>query len=219
MVATRETRRDRGRRGGEELVRRALSELRTARQTAGVSQRQLGAYIGRAQSEVSRLEAGDYLDVPVTTLSEMASVLGMELHLSLHPSGDPIADKAQQPLIGRFLSVVAAPPYRVFREALMPRPGDRRAWDVLLRLDSLLVGVEAETRVRDVQALTRRMRERERDGGVDHVLLVLSDTAHNRRLAAQVREALGERFATLTGSVLAALRSGRPVPGSAVLLM
>jgi hypothetical protein len=81
------------------------------------------------------------------------------------------------------------------------------------------VGVEAETRVRDVQALTRRVRERERDGGADHVLLVLSDTAHNRRLAAQVREALGERFATSPAAVLAALRAGRPVPGSAVIVM
>jgi hypothetical protein len=219
MVATRETRRQRGRRRGEELVRRAVSELRTARQIAGVSQRQLGANVGCAQSDVSRLEVGRFLDVPVTTLSEIASALGMELHLSVHPIGDPIADKAQQPLVGRFLGVIASPPYRVFREALLPSPGDRRAWDLLLRLDSLLVGVEAETRVRDIQALTRRIRERERDGGVDHILLILSDTAHNRRLAAQVREALGERFATAPASVLAALRSGRPIPGSALIVM
>jgi transcriptional regulator with XRE-family HTH domain len=218
-MATRETRRQRGHRRGEELLRRAISELRTARQTAGVSQGQLGAHIGSAQSEISRLEAGRFLNVPVTTLSEIASAVGMELHLSLHPIGDPIADKAQQPLISRFLGGVAVPPYRIFREALLPSPGDRRAWDVLLRLDSSLVGVEAETRVRDVQALTRRIREREHDGGVDHVLLVLSDTAHNRWLAAQVREALGERYAKSPASVLAALRSGRPIPSSAVILM
>ena len=102
---------------------------------------------------------------------------------------------------------------------MLPNIGDQRSWDILLRLESLLVGLEVETRIRDVQALVRRIRERERDGGVDDVLLVLSDTSHNRELVGQLREALGPRFRTPPKLILAALRAGRPVPGSGVIMI
>jgi hypothetical protein len=104
-------------------------------------------------------------------------------------------------------------------EVLLPNAGDRRSWDFLLRLEAQRVGVELETRVRDVQWLVRRMRERERDGGVDLVLLVLSASAHNRRVLPELRQALGPEFATSPRAVLKALREGRPIPGSAVILL
>ena len=51
-----------------------------------------------------------------------------------------------------------------------------------LRLPNFRLGVEAETRIRDMQALVRRMRERAQTGGADALLLVLSDSGHNREL-------------------------------------
>ena len=111
------------------------------------------------------------------------------------------------------------PTYARTREALLPNVGDLRSWDILLRLGSVLIGVEIETRIRDIQALVRRVRERERDGGVDHLLLVLSDTSHNRQLAGDLRDALGTRFATPPRLILAALRAGTAVPGSGLLLL
>jgi hypothetical protein len=63
------------------------------------------------------------------------------------------------------------------------------------------------------------MRDRERDGGADRVLLVLSASAHNRRVLAELIEALGFEFATSPRVVLGALRAGRPIPGSAVILL
>lgn len=98
-------------------------------------------------------------------------------------------------------------------------PGDPRVWDLLLRLADQVVGAEAETRIRDVQALVRRMRARQRDGGTDEVLLILSDSAVNRRLVGELREALGDDFATPPRALLAALREGRPLPGSGVILL
>jgi len=95
-----------------------------------------------------------------------------------------------------------------------------RNWPLLLlRLAAQLVGVELETRIRDVQWLTRRMRDRERDGGTDHVLLVLSASAHNRRVLPELLEALGPEFETSARAVLKSLREGRPIPGSAVILL
>lgn len=66
---------------------------------------------------------------------------------------------------------------------------------MLLRIESQLIGVELETRVRDVQWLVRRMRERQSDGGADAILLVLSASAHNRRVLPELLEALGPEFA------------------------
>jgi hypothetical protein len=97
--------------------------------------------------------------------------------------------------------------------------GDRLSWDLVIRLADQLVGVEVETRIRDVQHLVRRMRERQRDGGADVIVLVLSDSAVNRRLIAELLEVLGPDFATSPRALLSALRSGRSLPGSGVILI
>lgn len=81
------------------------------------------------------------------------------------------------------------------------------------------MGVDIEARIRDVQALVRRTRLRERDGGVDQILIVLSDSATNRRLVDELRAALGPSYATSPRAILKALREGRPLPGSGVLLV
>jgi hypothetical protein len=216
-MATRETRLQKGHRRGVELMRTVVTELRTERQTANLSQRALAAQLAWHQSELNRLERFDFPNVPLIRLSEVATVLGLELSIRIHRVGDPIRDRASQALIARFLTLVSAR-CRVTREALLPT-GDRRSWDILLRLGPVLVGVEALTRVRDIQALVRHIRLRERDGGVDHLILVLSDSVHNRAVLGQLLEALGPRFMTPRPEIIAALRAGRPVPGSGVLLI
>ena len=218
-MSTRESRRARGRRIGRAVAARLVGELTTTRTLAGVSQDALGRAIGTSQSEISKLERLVRIDdISFVRVAEVASLLGLELSAALYPRGDPIRDKGQQALAGRFRSILA-PQFRVLAEALLPGPGDRRSWDMLLRLARQLTGVEIETRIRDIQWLVRRMRERERDGGVDHILLVLSDSSTNRRLLPQLLEALGERYATPRRQLLAALRAGRPLPGSGVVLL
>ncbi len=194
-----------------------VTELRDERQTANVSQRALAGELAWHQSELNRLERFDFPNVPLVRLSEMAAVLGLELSVRLHRAGDPIRDRASQALIAGFLTVVSGA-YRVTREALLPA-GDQRSWDILLRLGAGLVGVEALTRVRDIQAVVRHVRLRERDGGVDHVLLVLSDSVHNRAILSQLIEALGPRFMAPRRDIIAALKAGRLIPGSGVILM
>jgi hypothetical protein len=90
---------------------------------------------------------------------------------------------------------------------------------MVLRLESYLVGVEAETRIRDVQELVRRLRQRERDGGADEILLVLANSAHNRALVEELRAALGDRYATAPKVLRHCLRAGRRLPGSGVILI
>jgi hypothetical protein len=150
-----------------------------------------------SQPNLWRLEANQVEAVTVVRLAEMASILGLELSIGLHPIGDPIRDKGQQALANRFDSLLS-PRWAVTNETLLPLPGDLRSWNKLLRLagtsdrsGAYLVGVDLETRIRDVQALVRRTHLRERDGGLNAILIVLSDSATNRRHVGQFREALG----------------------------
>ena len=78
-----------------------------------------------------------------------------------------------------------------------------------MRIEAPLVGVEIETKIRDIQALVRRTPQRERDGGVDEIVIVLANTRTNRALVAELRTALGERFQTQPRAILLALRRGR----------
>ena len=98
-------------------------------------------------------------------------MLGLELAVALHPVGDPVRDKGHQALLNRFRGQLSTG-ITVRAEVPLPSPGDPRAWDLVLRLEEVLIGVEAETRVRDLQALVRRIHQRQRDGGVDEIVLV-----------------------------------------------
>ena len=217
-MATTETRRMRGRRIGKELQRAAIGELATARISAGVSQATLARQLGINQSEVSRILGGKR-NPTFIRLSELASLLGLQPALRLFRVTESLRDAGQQKLIARFRSVLSKA-WHVAVEAPFPTLGDLRSWDLLLRLgSSFRVGVEAETRVRDIQELVRRIRQRELHGGVDVILIVLSDTAHNRALADDLRDALGDRYCATQGDLMEGLRAGRPLKSSGVILL
>lgn len=187
----------------------------------GISQHALARDLGCSQANLWRVEARQ-IELTVVRMSEMASLLGLELSIGLHELGDPIRDKGQQALAGRFAALLS-PRWAVTSEALLPMPGDLRAWDKLLRLTGAergqVVGVDLETRIRDVQALVRRTRLRERDGGVGAILIVVSDSATNRRLVGQLRDALGPDYATTARKILSHLRDGTELPDSGVVLI
>ena len=59
--------------------------IRAARETAGLSQRDLAARMGTSQAAVARLEAGG-VGATLTTLQRVAVALGLELNIDLRPS-------------------------------------------------------------------------------------------------------------------------------------
>jgi len=216
-MATRETRLERGRRRGRETVRRMISELIETRHVASVSQETLARELGRSQSDVSRLERLVGIDlVSFVEVAELASLMGLELSAGLHPVGEPLRDKGHQALLRRFRAELS-PAFKDLAEVPLPTPGDRRSWDLLLRLPAQVIGVEAETRIRDMQRLVRHVHQRERDGGVNAIVVVLASTRTNRLLVEELRLALGPTYATPTRAILGSLRSGQPVSGVVML--
>ena len=186
--------------------------------TANLSGRSIARALGWSHARYGRFEIRSAASRSIQDVAEVAAVLGLELSARLFRVEDAIRDAAHQPLRTRFLALLA-PSFKAVSEVLFPHPGDRRSWDLLLRLGAELTGVELETRVRDVQLLVRRIRDREREGGADHVLLVLSASRHNRQLLPELLEAFGERFQTPPRQILTALREGEPIPGSGVILL
>ena len=172
-----------------------------------------------SQTELSRIEHLETVDrLSVVDLAALAAVVGRELGANLYPAGEPIRDAGHQVLIRRVRSLLSDT-WRVAAEMPLPTIGDRRAWDLLLRIPDQLVGVEAETRVRDIQAFVRHVRERELEGGADTILIVLAESAHNRSVLPQLIEALGPRYSTSARVLLKALRDGKPLAGSGVILI
>jgi len=177
----------------------------------------MGSLLGWSQAEYWRFENG-LVDITFRAAAIVASILGMELTASLFPAGEPLLDRGHQALLKRFRDLCSAA-FRIAAEVPLPTPGDPRTWDLVMRLGDLVIGVEAETRLRDMQAFVRRIHQREANGGVDIVLVVLSASAFNRSLAADLRLALGDRYATQPRALLRALRRGLPLSGSGVILI
>ncbi|HUQ44512.1 MAG TPA: hypothetical protein VM451_08930 [Candidatus Limnocylindria bacterium] len=104
-------------------------------------------------------------------------------------------------------------------EVPLPLPGDRRAWDLVLGLSPDPIPVEAETRLRDLQALQRRAALKLRDSPFDRLILLVSDTANNRAILAGYREELRPDYPLDTRSMLAALRRGETPSGSGIVVL
>jgi hypothetical protein len=100
----------------------------------------------------------------------------------------------------------------------MPRIGDPRAWDAAISGVGWIVPVEGETRLGDSQALARRIELKRRDGGFDHVILLVADTRHNRRALRGATSLLAD-FPVGGSVILAALGEGRAPDGSGIVLL
>ena len=97
--------------------------------------------------------------------------------------------------------------------------GDLRAWDAVLVRGTVRIGIEAETRLGDVQALLRRIELKCRDSGIERVIIVAADTRANRAAVAAAAALLGPSFSVSPSAAWAALREGRDPGGNAVLLV
>ena len=202
---------------GKWLAREFAREVRDARLAGGISQASVAKSLGMSKSSVSRLEAG-YAPLPnLVTAARVARVVGLELSVRCFPAAGQLRDAAHVALIGRFVNRLHQDIRRFFEAPV--QPGDARAWDVLLGIGDGLVGVAAETRIRDLQALLRRERAKQAEGGVDRLLLLVANTKHNRLTLRQAGPVLVESLPMSTRAVMACLRRGElPAADGLVIL-
>jgi transcriptional regulator with XRE-family HTH domain len=183
VVATRSGPVARAARRIDEDLHRARLEIGTARLATGLSFDSIGAACHVAGSTAARTISGATESPDLRLLAEMAAAVGLELRLRAYAAGDPIRDAGQQRLLRRLRSQIAAD-LHWRTEVPLPVEGDKRAWDALIHGDGWRIAVEAETALDDLQAVERRLALKQRDGAIEHVILLVSDTRRNRRALA-----------------------------------
>lgn len=202
---------------GDMLTRRLGREARDLRMAAGISQAQVAAAVGVSRQWLSGFELGKLRSVELRRLITLFAILGTKVAVNAYPIGEPIRDAGQARLLERF-NARLSPIWHRSLESVMPGPGDLRAWDELLR-GPVTIGIEGETRPRDLQALGRRMAGKQRDSGVDRMVLVVLGSARNRRIIHEHLALLRQTFPLDTRTVLAALAAGRDPGANGLVLL
>jgi DNA-binding XRE family transcriptional regulator len=186
-------------------------EWRDLRLQAGLSQRTVARAVGISKATYGRIERGQVREVGLIRAAVVTAVLGGDLSAKIYPGGPPIRDAAHAALLIRFDRRLP-PAWKVSHESPIPIAGDQRAWDRRLE-GPVSIGVEAETRPMDLQALERAVHLKQRDSNVSRVILLISDTERNRTLLRVALPILRPSFPLSTREVLQALREGRD-PGA-----
>ncbi len=169
-------------------IRHAVGdEFRSTRIGLGLSQAAVARACALSQTQVSRIERAALPGVTLDQLCRISSVLGLDLSVKLYLGGPPLRDRGQLALIERLRSQLASS-LRSATEVPMASEGDLRAWDVEILGTPKRIVLEAETRLRDVQAFSVGIMLKARDSGVDLVILLVADT-HANRAAVHAAEA------------------------------
>jgi hypothetical protein len=193
-------------------------ELGLAIRDHGLSNAAVGADVGLSGAQIGRVVRGKAPRLTIVQASELLAAVGRELSVRAYPFGQPLRDAAHLALLGRLRGLLH--PSLAWRtEVPLPVPGDLRAWDAMIVGPDWRDGVEAETRVHDAQAQQRRLVLKHRDGGVDHAILLLADTRHNRVVLRGAGSVLMEAFPMPAKELLASLAAGTNPGASGILLL
>jgi transcriptional regulator with XRE-family HTH domain len=211
---------DRGSRAGSHSLQVLAEEYREARLAAGLSQQSVADAARISRPRISEIEGGKIRTLTVVEASRIAAVLGLELSVRAYPNGGPTRDAAHADRLGRLLGHVRAPLSYRTEVPLRLGPGtrDQRAWDAMVMGARRVTAVEMEMRIRDGQALERRINLKRRDDPPDRFLLVFADTRTNRRAlaASPASPASAALFADLPrlglSSILKCLEAGEHPP-------
>lgn len=209
---------DRGTERGRELVQAIGREIRLARTGLGLSIEMVAREVGISSSELSRIERHRAEWVSVITLARLCSVVGLALSARAYPGGLPLRDARHARLLEKLHSRLQ-PTLRWSIEVPLPNPNDQRAWDAMIKGAGWRYGIEAELNPIDGQALTRRLKIKQRDGGVDGVVLLLPDTRQVRRFRREFATLLTTDFPITSGVVLRRLATGEDPGGNAIVVL
>jgi transcriptional regulator with XRE-family HTH domain len=217
-VSTRIGRLDRGAARAQSILRDVGNQIRIARQASGLSMRDAAAAVGMSPASFGRVERGEMVNVSVRSLSLAAASVGLELSGRTYLAGEPVRDAGHLRLLARFRErLPRGAPWAT--EVPLATPGDLRTLDARTTLGRQVVGIEAEVRLHDLQAIERRVLLKKRDGRLDVVILLVSDTRANRAVLTDHREDLRASFPLDARAILAAISQGAAPPGNGLLLL
>lgn len=203
---------------GLHLLRDIGQELRVARITHGLTQKQVASSMRTSNSWVSRVEHGLIRGIGVPAITRHAAAVGLKPWIRLFPLASRPLDHAQLALFARLRERIGDG-WQVTLEAPMPRMSDLRAADVLLARPGCRCVVELVTRLADLQAQLRNGRLKVRDLGADRLVFVVAGTSANRRILRAVGPALETAFPVGTKLALERLAAGTDPGGDAIILL
>lgn len=194
-------------------------ELRLAREQAGLSQDAAGRAVGLSGSQIGRIERGEIRGLTIDQVCRASAAVGMRSVLRLYPDDDPIRDAGQLRLLERFRERVSTAA-RWRGELPVSRAGDLRSWDAALDYPTARDAIEAETRIRDAQAVARRTLTKLRDDPtVSHVILLVADTNANRRAIEAATPLLRAEFPLDSRAAFRAVGRGEPLAANAIVFL
>lgn len=172
----------RGDRRGRRILAAFAEEFRDARIELGLSQADVAEAARLSRTRYCRVESAGISSLSILEAARVAAVLGLGLSARLFPGGQPLRDEASARRLGSIAEHVARP-LRMRLEVPLPSQPDRtelRAWDAEIRGAGERTTLELEMRLRDAQAVERRVALKRRDDPPDHFVLVVAGTDHNR---------------------------------------
>jgi transcriptional regulator with XRE-family HTH domain len=218
---------EQGQRRGRQIVANLGRELEDGRLASGLSFADLGAAVGISGQQAARICHGQSPDVSFVRMGGLLAAVGLDLSSRAYPGSLPVRDAAHLALLRRFRSrlgrsiewLAEAPVVDQTADHTGATAADRRAWDARISGPGWRAGVEAETRLGDVQALERRLSLKQRDGRMPIVVLVINDTAHNRMVLADPASGLRGQFPGSAREALRLLASGHTPRTSTIVVL
>lgn len=183
-------------------LRDAGDEFRERRLVLGVSQEHVARACRISRNHYGKIENGRAKVATLAEINRIAVVLGLVASLRLYPSGPPVRDGGHARRLQGFLADVR-PPLSFRLEVALPRSDTHpewRAWDATLFGRDARTAIELEMRLRDVQAMRRRVDLKRRDDPTQSFLLLIADTRTNRPRACRIPRAIRGSSAAPTES-------------------
>jgi transcriptional regulator with XRE-family HTH domain len=196
------------------------SELRERRLMLNISQELLAGACRISRKHYGRIETGRLQTLTIVELNRIAAALGLTTSIRLFPVGLPIRDAGHAHKLQSLVASVA-PPLTCRLEVPLRRIEDRpewRAWDLMLIGDGARTAMELEMRLRDVQAMRRRVDLKRRDDPTESFVLLVADTRTNRLVLAEYADLFRDLPRLRPSIVRSALAAGRHPPTGLLLI-
>ena len=148
-------------------------EYRERRLALALSQAHVASACRMARDHYGRIERGLAPNLTVHEIHRVSAVLGLTPSLRVYPDGVPVRDVGHASRLAKFLGGLGPP---LWHRVEVPLPSvegrlERRAWDAVLFDGLRRCAVELEMRLRDAQAVRRRIDLKRRDDPTEAFLL------------------------------------------------